>query len=159
MTLATRKDYGMVYIPAGAEWYVAEIIEEISVEGDDRNVVHKNLVLIHADSPDAAYSRALQIGSDGNTSYRNPDDKNVISRFRGLGYLDVVHGGIEDGTELLYERKTSVAEEEILKWVKAKEQLPLFGESENEPAYPNYSSGGILSEAVELIERKAGSSS
>jgi len=32
----------MAYIPTDAQWYVAEIVEQITVEGDSRNVVHKN---------------------------------------------------------------------------------------------------------------------
>jgi hypothetical protein len=30
----------MGYIPANAKWYLAEIVEQIAVEGDPRNVVH-----------------------------------------------------------------------------------------------------------------------
>ena len=36
----------MAYIPTDAKWYVAELIEQITIEGDSRSVVHKNLVLI-----------------------------------------------------------------------------------------------------------------
>ena len=46
----------MAFIPADAKWYLAEIVEQISVEGDPRSVIHTNLVLVRADSPDEAYS-------------------------------------------------------------------------------------------------------
>jgi hypothetical protein len=92
----------MVYVPEGAGWYVAEIIEEITVGGDPRNVVHRNLVLIRADSPDEAYTKALEVGGQHEGSYTNPDGRLVSTSFRGLSHLDVVHDGLEHGAELMY---------------------------------------------------------
>ena len=40
----------MAYIPEDAKWYLADIVLEITIEDDPRNVVHTNLVLISADS-------------------------------------------------------------------------------------------------------------
>jgi hypothetical protein len=42
----------MGYIPPGAEWYLAEIVEEFRIAGESENIVHTNLVLVRADSPD-----------------------------------------------------------------------------------------------------------
>lgn len=142
----------MVYVPQGAEWYVAEVIEEITVEGDPRNVVHKNLILIRADSPDDAYAKAMKIGGQHESSYSNPEGKLVRATFRGLGYLDVVHDDLEHGAELLYERKTAVREAEIQKWVLSREQLPLFRASQPAPDYPDYGSKDILEEAKAIAE-------
>lgn len=143
----------MGFVPPGAEWYVAELIEEIRVEGDDRNVVHKNLILIHARSPEAAYARALQIGEAGESTYQNPDGATVKSNFRGLGYLDVIHDGLEDGAELLYQKKVSVREEELAQWVHSKEDLTLFQKPVPRIADPDYSSRDIVDGAKKLIER------
>jgi hypothetical protein len=52
----------MGYIPEDAKWYLAEIVEEITVEEDSRNVVHRNLHLIRADSPEEAYRKAIELG-------------------------------------------------------------------------------------------------
>ena len=41
----------MGYIPPDAKWYLAEIVQQISVEGDPRRVVHTNLVLVRGDCP------------------------------------------------------------------------------------------------------------
>ena len=142
----------MVYLPQGAEWYVAEIIEEINVEGDPRNVVHRNLVLIRADSPDEAYTKALEIGRQHEGSYTNPDSRLVSTSFRGLSYLDVVHDSLEHGAELMYERKTSVPDEEICSWVLSKEQLPLFRDRGAASDYPDYASKEILEEAKTMLE-------
>ena len=38
-------------------------------------------------------------------SYKNPDGKCVTFRFRGLRDLNVVHGELEHGTEIIYSRK------------------------------------------------------
>lgn len=142
----------MTYIPLGAKWYIAEIIEEIVVEGDSRNVVHKNLVLIRSDSPDGAYARALEIGHQGEGSYTNPNGSLVNTSFRGLGHLDVIHGSLEDGAELSYERKTAVPEEELQQWLLSREQLPLFLEPQPLPDYPNYASKDILEEAKSIAD-------
>jgi hypothetical protein len=41
----------MAYIPKDAKWYIAELVMEFQIEGESRNVVHVNIVLIRADSP------------------------------------------------------------------------------------------------------------
>jgi hypothetical protein len=48
----------MAYIPDDAKWYIAEIIMECQIEDDPRNVVHINIVLVRADSPEEAFEKA-----------------------------------------------------------------------------------------------------
>ena len=55
----------MGYIPKSAKWYLADIVQQITVEGDPRSVVHTNLVFVRADSPEEAYEKALELGADG----------------------------------------------------------------------------------------------
>jgi len=62
----------VAYIPENAKWYLAALIKEIVVEGDSRNVVHKNLVLVRADSPEQAYQNALDLGKQSEICYENP---------------------------------------------------------------------------------------
>jgi len=38
----------MGFIPKDAKWYLAHIVEEIRVEGDHRNVVHTNQILVRS---------------------------------------------------------------------------------------------------------------
>ena len=52
-------------IPENAKWYLADIVQEITVEDDPHNVVHTNLVLIRADSPEEAYQKAMELGLAG----------------------------------------------------------------------------------------------
>jgi hypothetical protein len=73
----------MGYVPESAKWYLAEIIEHITVEGDPRNVIHTNLVLVRADSPEEAHQKPLFWGLLAKVSYENPDGKCVTCRFRG----------------------------------------------------------------------------
>jgi hypothetical protein len=62
----------MSFIPKNANWYLADIVEEIRVGGDRKNVVHTNQVLVRADSPEEAYKNAIALGKRGNTKYWNP---------------------------------------------------------------------------------------
>ena len=44
------------------------MFKEITVEGESRNVVHTNLLLVRADSPEEAYEKALELGAEGEQS-------------------------------------------------------------------------------------------
>lgn len=142
----------MAYIPRNAEWYVAEIINEIVVEGDVRNVVHKNLTLVHASSPDEAYARAVELGQQGISEYQNPAGKKVVIKFRGLGALNVVYDTIEHGTELRYTEDVSMPEQKITELIRAKEQLSVFKEIEPSTG-PDYACKEIVKEAYQLMGR------
>jgi hypothetical protein len=48
------------YIPDDAEWYVAELVEELTVADDSWNIVWRNLTLIRAKLPEEAYERARE---------------------------------------------------------------------------------------------------
>src|SRR5437867_8039774 len=116
----------MGFIPKGAKWYLAEIVEEITVEGDPRNVVHTNLVLVRADSPEEAHERSLALGKQGETSYENLAGKRVTITFRGLHDLNVIHDELEHGGELSFTRTIGMSQDDLAKWVPPKEQLGVF---------------------------------
>jgi len=140
----------MGFIPDGAKWYLAEIVEEITIEDDPRNVVHRNLHLVRADSPEEAYQRAVDLGTAGDDSYDNVDGKRVTIRFRGLCYLKVIHDELEHGAELRYREDIAVDESTIQEWVASKEDLGAFRPIEFKPSPgPNYSSRDILEKLYE----------
>ena len=112
----------MGYIPESAKWYLADIVQEITVEGDPRNVVHTNLVLVRADSPEDAYQKALELGIAGDQSYENPYGKRVTFRFRGLHDLNVIHDELEHGAELIYREHFDLDESAIREWVRTETQ-------------------------------------
>lgn len=116
----------MGHIPVNAKWYVAEMVEEITIRDDPRNVVHTNLVLIRADSPEDAYNKATALGREHEISYSNPSGKLVSIKFRGLSELSVIHDELAHGAELLYEERMDVPNDEIEKLVPPKGQLSVF---------------------------------
>jgi hypothetical protein len=140
----------MAHIPTDAQWYIAEIVDQITVEDDPRSVVHKNLVLIRADSPETAYEKALSFGRDSETDYVNPDGKQVHIRFRGLSDLNVIHGELEDGAELMYEEKVGLTNESIERLISTKERLAVFCPIRSTKG-PDYSSREILDEVRKLL--------
>lgn len=116
----------MGFVPKDAEWYLAEIVQELTVVDDPRNLIWRNLTLIHASSPDEAYERALEIGRSGDTEYLNPAGKMVTTRFRGLSFLDVIHDPFEHGAELMFQSTVGVTPDDLRKLLLSKEELQLF---------------------------------
>ena len=116
----------MGYIPPDAIWYLAEIIQQIAVEGDPRCEVHTNVVLVRGDSPDEAYVKAVELGTESEISYENPDGKMVVISYRGLRDLNVIHGELEHGTELIYREDTDMDEAAIQQYISSREDLGLF---------------------------------
>jgi hypothetical protein len=116
----------MGYIPEDAKWYLAEIVQQITVEGDLRNVVHTNQVLVRADSPEEAYQKAIELGTSGEQSYENPDGRLVTFRFKGLRDLNVIHDELEHGAELSYTEDIDMDDSAITEWVTPREDLGVF---------------------------------
>lgn len=94
-------------------WYLAEIVQQITVAGDERAVVHINWVLVEAGSPDDAYAKALELGAQDQDAYANSTGRRVTVRFRGLRNLYVIHDALVHGAELLYEERVGLSETEI----------------------------------------------
>lgn len=116
----------MPYIPPNAKWYLADMVEEITIEDESDNIVHINLVLVRADSPDEAYQKALELGKESEISYFNTDGKSVRIIFRGLRDLNVIHEELEHGAELLYEEKIGLSDVEIRTLIRPKEVFNVF---------------------------------
>lgn len=143
----------MSYVPSDAKWFIAELVLETKVEGDRRNIVHKNLVLIEASSANDAYEKSLQLGKDSEISYENPNSKTVRIVFRGIAELDVVGNELKHGTEILFKEQIEVPEDKILQWVSSKERLSVFCPIEPS-AGPNYASQGIIEEAKQMVKKE-----
>jgi hypothetical protein len=138
----------MAHIPEDAKWYLAEIVEQITVEGDPRNVVHTNVVLVRADSPEEAYQKAMALGTAGEQSYENPEGKLVVFRFRGLRDLNVIHFELEHGAELNYSEDVGMKESEIQELLPSKEELGVFRRMKASTG-PDYRSREIMEEVYE----------
>lgn len=144
----------MSYIPESAHWYVAEILEEISVEGAANKIVHRNLILVEASSPDHAYERSMELGKQGEASYRNPEGRNVLVRFLGLADLSVVYDELEHGAELAYTEQLVEPEQNTLDLARAKGELSVFRNSRELPISLDYSDRAIVDDAKELLKER-----
>ena len=134
-----------------SEWFLAEVVMKIKVADDPRNVVHQNLTLICATSPDEAYRKAIKLGEDGETSYDNPDGKAVRISFEGLSDLVPLYEELGDGAELMFRYKVGMSEEEIKSLVLPRDRLPAFLPPKRAEA-PDYASGEVVTE----VERRFG---
>jgi hypothetical protein len=79
----------MTNSPESSRWYVAELTEEVTLEGDPLHVVHKKTRVIFADSPEDAYQKALSMITEHEISYLNEHKRAVRTRFWGLRELDL----------------------------------------------------------------------
>jgi uncharacterized protein (DUF2384 family) len=73
--------------PDTDRWYIAELTEEVTLEGDSQNLVHKKTRVIFADSPEDAYEKALAMVTEHEVSYLNEHHKAIRTRFWGLREL------------------------------------------------------------------------
>ena len=145
----------MGHIPSDAEWYIGELIMEITVAGAISNVVHKNLTLIRANSPDEAYDKAIRFGHGSETSYENPHGQIVKITFRGVAKLDVSLEDLYDGAELKFEEKIDVSDEEIMRWIPAKESLEVFvPPNPGRVRDPDYRSRVVIEMAADLTDKE-----
>ncbi len=137
-----------------ARWYIAEIVEEIVVEDDPRNVVHVNFVLLRANSSDDAYETAIELGRQSEQEYPNPAGKLVKCVFRGLRNLTYLYEAPEHGAEVWYEKKIGMSAEEIRSLTKPKDMLNVFlpDDNPNQASEPDYSAKDIMDEVERLMK-------
>ena len=79
----------MTNSPEITRWYVAELTEEVTLEGDPQHVVHRKTRVIFADSAEDAYDKALSMITEHEMTYLNEDKRAIRTRFWGLRELDL----------------------------------------------------------------------
>jgi hypothetical protein len=145
----------MAYIPEDAKWYIAELVMECQIEEELRNVVHVNIVLVRADSPQEAFEKAEQLGKESEDSYINEKNQQATWCYRGLRALNVIHDDLEHGAELMFEEKIGVSEHEVQDMLRHKSQLNVFREwKPRDSSKPNYACKEILEEVKKMINTK-----
>lgn len=132
------------YIPEDAHWYLAEIVLEHRIQNVPETVVHFNLHLVEAGSPEVAYRKAIELGQAGENVYLNTDGAEVRTIFRGLRSLNVVYEELEDGAELVYEESIGLSEEDLVRQIPAREKLGVFAPRRMSVEGPNYMPGDIM---------------
>lgn len=108
------------------KWYLAELMEEFHIEGEDTGMLWVNWILVHAIDAEEAYTKALKFGSDINTEYHNPEGLLVTVTFRGLRNLNEIYEELADGSEIIFEEFEDISQADIQRMAKAKEQLAVF---------------------------------
>lgn len=145
----------MAYIPEDAKWYIAELVIECKIEGEPRNVVHVNIILVRADSPQSAFEKAEQLGKESEISYLNPKNQQVTWYYRGLRDLNVIHDYLEHGAELMFEEKIGVSKDKVQNMITDKSELNVFRERKpRDSSEPDYSSKEILEEVQRMMNCK-----
>jgi rhamnose utilization protein RhaD (predicted bifunctional aldolase and dehydrogenase) len=77
----------MTNSPEVSRWYIAELTEEVTLEGDPQHVVHRKTRVIFADSAEDAYEKALSMITEHELNYLHEHNKAVRTRFWGLREL------------------------------------------------------------------------
>lgn len=109
--------------PNEPKWYIGELIEEITVEGEPRNIVHRNVKVLYANSPEEAYGLARDLGKEAENLHLNSDRKLVRTRFWRLAELNVAQDDSKIGAALFYEEHIGVRGEKTHPWVLPKTSL------------------------------------
>jgi hypothetical protein len=114
-------------------------------------VVQINTLLVRADSPKEAYTRALELGKqEASPRYKNRAGEAVRFRFLGLRDLWVIHDELEHGAEVAYHERHVRSMEEAKKLVTRKAELGVFAPRQPRTG-PDYGSGDIARQLVELF--------
>src|SRR5579859_5636710 len=94
--------------PEVSRWYIAELTEEVTLEGDPQHVVHRKTRIIFADSADDSYEKALSMITEHELNYLNEHGKDVRSRFWGLRELTLSNEDMDRAGILPRERRGAV---------------------------------------------------
>jgi hypothetical protein len=134
----------MAHIPEDVQWFLADLVEEIRVQGRKRNVVHINYVLVRANTRAEAYREAVKLGKRANQSYRNSEGKIVTHRFLGLHDLDAIFEPLEHGCEIMFTERIGLSAAGLRRLIRKKQELEAFLPIRPRRGRPDYSSQEII---------------
>lgn len=107
-------------------WWVATYLERPAMsdrvhrEDDDPiDLVWENTIILQAPDRDAAYEKAVRLGIAGNGQV-----------FLGLVSLLPIYDPLGDGTEILWTEHENIPLSKVRSWIKAREELEAFDDSE-----------------------------
>ena len=92
--------------PEVARWYIAELVEELILDGNVLNVIHRKTRVIFADSEEDAYEKALSLSQEHEVTYLNQTHKGAQTRYWGLNELNLLQ---EERTDAQRPKKRRVA--------------------------------------------------
>jgi hypothetical protein len=86
--------------PESARWYIAELVEELILDGNIRNVVHRKTQVIFADCQADAYEKALSLSTEHEVGYLNQTHKLPQTRYWGLNELNLLQHDSSEAAHL-----------------------------------------------------------
>ncbi|MDQ3687978.1 MAG: DUF4288 domain-containing protein [Acidobacteriota bacterium] len=109
------------------KWYLA--YEILCIEAEDTSTpeiitVWENLILIKANDPEEAFSKAMQHGFDSEDEIE-VDGRRGRLKFKGLKNLVLIYDELEDGAEIEW-REYEVKKDELTNLMKAKQDMHAF---------------------------------
>jgi Domain of unknown function (DUF4288) len=114
------------WIPKDIEWFLADMIQELKLAGEEESTVWVNTILVRATSLEEAYQKSLDHGKVYEHTYTNTDGVLVTSRFRGLRNLLLIYEKLEDGSEIMWKEHEDLTEQAIQEMLTPKQELGVF---------------------------------
>lgn len=117
-------------------WYVASLLHRFEWYDEDKEnfnrrcLAWENQILIKADSPEQAYTKAIKYGKlheeSGEMWETGNEERKGKWRFEGLRSLLPIYDELEDGAEIVWKEYESRSVKKVKSWVKSKEELEVF---------------------------------
>jgi hypothetical protein len=114
-------------------WWIASYIERAvwddarRLSGASRCVAWENTIIFRAKDRDAAYSKAVRLGSLGRSTFSDPSGKRTGRwKFEGLSSLLPIYEELEDGAEVLWRDYSGVSLNRVRRMIKKKRELEAF---------------------------------
>jgi len=92
--------------PETPRWYIAELVEELILDGNVKNVIHRKTRVIFADSHEDAYEKALSLSQEHEPTYLNQTYNVPQIRYWSLNELNLVQ---EEKSDVLPAKPRAVA--------------------------------------------------
>ena len=105
------------------KWYLADLVTELRVEGEEPSSVHFDLHLVLARNAAEAYDKALRIGGGKAKQYLRSDGNLMSFLFRGLNDLVAMDEDFADGARILFRSQPEASEEDIQNLVTPRKYL------------------------------------
>ena len=121
-------------------WWVATIIERFQFDDEDLDNIRRrcraftNVVILKADDREQAYRKTIEYGKSGienKSDWSNGKGRKGRWIFEGLSSLIPIYDELDpDGTEILFDDDNGITVGRVKSWVRKKEDLEVFNDTE-----------------------------
>ncbi|HMV49311.1 MAG TPA: DUF4288 domain-containing protein [Blastocatellia bacterium] len=106
-------------------------LENENLENPNRRCLSwENTIIIKARNREEAFRKAEKVGKLGNGLEARINGRTGVWRYEGLTSLLAIYEELEDGAEILWNEHKNVTVKKVKSWVKSKDQLEMFDDSE-----------------------------